>query len=64
MLEVLIYLVVVMLVVGLLMWLIDYIPIQAPLNRWAKIVVVVIAALVIIMTLLNLTGVDTGLPRR
>lgn len=64
MINLLIWLVVVILIVGLLMWLIDYMPLQQPLNRWAKIIVVIIAALVIITALLRLTGTDVGLPVR
>lgn len=58
--NILIYLIVVFLVIGVAWWLIDYIPVPAPLNRIAKIVVIVIGALVIIMALLNLTGTDIG----
>ena len=64
MLQALVYLVVVLLVASLFLWLIDYIPVQAPLNRWAKIIIIVIAAFAIIGVLLNIAGVPTGLSIR
>jgi hypothetical protein len=64
MVTVLIYLVVALLLVSLVWWLIDYIPVPAPINHWAKIIVIVIAALVIISVLLSVAGVNTGLSLR
>jgi len=64
MIQILIYIVVILIALGLLMWLIDYIPIQQPLNRWAKIVIIVVAAIFLIGVLLNVAGVNTGLPAR
>jgi hypothetical protein len=49
----LIYVVVVILVVGLLWYLIDAIPLQEPLNRFAKIAITVVAFLAIILMLLQ-----------
>ena len=63
MLQLLIYLVVVLLVIGVAWWLIDYIPLPPPINKIAKIVVIVIGALLIIGALLQLTGTDVGFPR-
>jgi len=64
MISVLIYLVVALILVSLVWWLIDYIPVPSPINRWAKIIVIVIAALVIVSVLLNVAGVNTGLSLR
>lgn len=61
MLTLLVYFVVVLIVLSLLMWLVDYIPVQAPFNRWAKIAIVVVGVLIIIGLLLNAAGIDTGL---
>jgi hypothetical protein len=60
MISLLIYLIVVGIVVALAMWLIDYLPVPQPLNRWLKIAITVVAALIIIMLLLDVAGVDTG----
>jgi hypothetical protein len=64
MISTLIYLLIVFLVIGIVWWLIDYIPVPEPLNRLAKIVVVVIGALIIIAVLLDLAGAPVGWPRR
>jgi hypothetical protein len=63
MLQLLIYLIVAFLVIGVAWWLIDYIPVPPPLNKIAKIVVIVVGALLIIGALLQLTGTNVGLPR-
>ena len=45
-------------------WVLDALPVPEPLNRIAKIVIVVIGVLVIVLMLLRLTGVDIGtIPR-
>jgi len=64
MLTLLVYLVVALIVISLVWWLIDYIPVPHPINRWAKIIVIIVAALVIIKILLDVAGVNTGLPAR
>jgi hypothetical protein len=57
----LITLIIYLLVLGILIWLVYYvvdaIPLPDPLNRIVKIAVTVIAALVVIVLLLNLAGV-------
>ena len=62
----LIYLIVVALVVGILLWLVFYIvdsfPVPDPPNRIIKIVATVIAVLVLVVMLLNLVGINTGIP--
>jgi hypothetical protein len=51
---VLIYLVVAGLLVGLVYWIADSIPLPQPINKVVKIVAVVVAALIIILLLLGL----------
>jgi hypothetical protein len=60
MLETLIYLICVFLVIGIAWWLIDYIPVPAPLNRWAKVIVIIVGAIILIGILLNLGGLHVG----
>ena len=57
----LIYLVVAGLLVGLVYWIADAIPLPQPINKIVKIVAVVIAALIVILLLLGLVGIDTPL---
>jgi hypothetical protein len=60
----LIQLLIVILIIGVIYWVLDALPVPEPLNRIAKIVIVVIGVLVIVLMLLRLTGVDIGtLPR-
>jgi hypothetical protein len=64
----LIYLVVYIIVVGLVLWLLNYlidaVPLQEPFHRVAKIAILVIGVLIIILLLLNFLGVlDAGPPR-
>jgi hypothetical protein len=62
MINLLIYVVVIVLVTGLAYWLIDVIPIPEPINKMAKIIVIVIAAIALIYALLGLTGNAPRLP--
>ena len=56
MVEALIWLVVVVIILSLLIWLIDYLPVPSPLNRFAKIGVVVLGTIAVIYVLLKATG--------
>jgi len=56
MLTLLINLIVIMLVVGVAYWLVDYIPVPDPLNRIIKIVIIVVGALALIYLLLGVSG--------
>jgi hypothetical protein len=49
------------LIVWLLMFLIDYVPVPAPFNRVAKIIIMVVAVLIVIFLLLGLIGEGPGL---
>ena len=64
MISILITLVVVVLVIGLLFYVLDAIPVPDPLNRFAKIAAIVIGCIIIIMLLLDVAGYRTGLPVR
>ncbi|TYL87421.1 hypothetical protein [Bradyrhizobium cytisi] len=64
----LIYLVVCIIVVGLILWLLSYlvdvVPLQEPFRRVAKVAILVIGVLIIILLLLNFVGVLDGGPPR
>jgi hypothetical protein len=62
MISVLIYILVVCLIVGLIYWVADALPIPQPLNKIVKIVAMVIGCVVIIFALLGMTGYDLGWP--
>ena len=66
MIHLLINLIIWLLVIGILYWLVIYVldavPIPQPANRVIKIALTVLCVLVIIGVLLNILGVDTGLP--
>ena len=51
-----IYLLVIGLIVWLLIFLVDYVPVPAPFNRVAKIVIMVVAVIIVIYLLLGLLG--------
>ncbi len=56
MLHVLIYLLVVCIIIGVVFWLVDYVPVPAPLNKLIKIVAIVIGVIAIIYALLAISG--------
>jgi hypothetical protein len=60
-----VYLLVIGILVTLVYWVVDAIPIPEPINRIIKIVLVVLVALVVILLLLQLIGAggDLRLPR-
>ena len=64
MISLLIYLLVIGLIVGLVWYVCDALPVPQPLNKIIKMVAVVIGMLVVILSLLQLTGTDIGLPMR
>jgi cadmium resistance protein CadD (predicted permease) len=55
-LNLLIWLVAALLLVSFAWWLIDYIPVPEPINRWAKIVVIFVAVILVVNVLLSLAG--------
>jgi hypothetical protein len=64
----LVYLVVYIVVIGVVLWLLNYlidsVPLQDPFRRVAKIALTVIGVLIIILLLLNFVGVLEGGPPR
>ena len=52
-----VYLLILGILIGIVMWVVDAIPLPEPINRMVKIAVVVLAAIVVIMLLLSLIGV-------
>ena len=64
MISLLVTLLVVCLVIGLIWYVVDAIPVPDPLNRIAKIVSVVIGCLILILLLLDVAGYNTGVRLR
>ena len=64
MIGLLVTLLVVCLVIGLIWYVVDAIPVPDPLNRIAKIVSVVIGCLILILLLLDVAGYNTGVRLR
>jgi hypothetical protein len=58
-----IYVVVLGLVVGLLLYVIDTIPVPEPFHRIARVMVIVVGCLILIVLLLSLIGDAPSLPR-
>lgn len=56
-----IYLVVIGIIVWLLLYLIDVIPLPEPFNRVARICIIVLSVLIVILLLLQFIGVDSGI---
>jgi len=54
----LVWLLVIAVVVGIIWWVCDYLPVPEPLNKLIKIVSIVIAVIAIITLLLRLAGVS------
>jgi hypothetical protein len=53
-------LVVVGILLGLAFWVLDALAIPEPISRYARVLLVVVAALFVVGLLLNLIGVSTG----
>jgi len=56
MIDVLIYLVVLVIVVALVWWLLDQLPLPEPIGRIVRIVLIVVVVLIVIGVLLQFTG--------
>lgn len=61
MLNTLVYLLVVCVVIGLVWWVADYLPVPEPLNKLIKVVSIVIGVIIIIYALLGLGGMAPNL---
>lgn len=64
MLQALIAILIIAVVAGLFYWVIDAIPVQQPINRFAKIAIVVVAVIALIYVLLGAGGISMGIPVR
>jgi hypothetical protein len=61
MVNTLIYLLVVCIVIGVVWWVADWLPIPEPMNRLVKLVSIVIGVIVIIYALLGIAGMAPAL---
>ena len=52
----LIYILIVGVIIGIVWWVCDYLPIPQPLNKLIKVVSIVIGAIVVILVLMRLGG--------
>lgn len=57
-----VYLLIAGILIALVYYVVDAIPLPPPINRLIKLAVVVIACLIIVLLLLQLVGVGTGVP--
>ena len=64
----LIYLVIYIVIVGVILWLLNYlidnVPMEPPFRRVAKVAIMVVGVLIIILLLLNFVGLLDGGPPR
>lgn len=56
MISTLIYLLIVCVIIGLIWWVVDFLPVPEPLNKLIKVISIVIAIIIIIYVLLGLVG--------
>jgi multisubunit Na+/H+ antiporter MnhB subunit len=64
MINILITLLVVAIIVGLIWWVCDYMPVPEPINKFVKLIAIVVGVIIIVMALLGIAGYNTGLPVR
>jgi len=58
--QLLIVLLIIGLVISLIFWVLGQLGVPEPLRQWIWIAVVVIAALIVIVLLMNIAGISTG----
>jgi hypothetical protein len=58
MIGILIQLLIVGIIIGLIWWVVDYLPVPQPLNKMIKVVTMVIGVIIIIYALLSISGVS------
>ena len=61
MINTLIYLLVVCIIIGVVWWVVDYMPVPQPLNKLIKVVSIVIGVIIIVYALLGLGGMAPAL---
>lgn len=64
MISVLVTLLIVAVVVGLIWWVCDYLPVPPPMNKLVKVISMIIGVIIIIWALLGVGGVVVGPPLR
>jgi multisubunit Na+/H+ antiporter MnhB subunit len=64
MINILITLLVVAIIVGLIWWVCDYMPVPEPINKIVKLIAICVGVIIIVMALLGIAGYNTGLPVR
>lgn len=62
MIHTLIYILVVGVIIGLIWWIVDYLPVPPPLNKLIKVVSIVIGCIVVIYALLGMAGAPLPAP--
>jgi hypothetical protein len=58
-----VYLIVIGIIVWLLLFLIDAIPLPEPFHRVARVLIIVVSVLIVILLLLQFIGTDVPFPR-
>lgn len=61
MLSTLVYLLVVCVIIGVVWWVVDFLPVPEPLNKLIKVVSIVIGVIIIIYALMGLGGMAPAL---
>lgn len=64
MIQSLLYILIIAVVVGIIWWVCDYLPVPQPLNKLIKILSVVIAVVAIILVLMGMVGMVSPLTVR
>lgn len=63
MVSLLIYIVIIAVLVGLAYWVIDVIPVPEPVNKIAKVLIIVVGVIALIWVLMGIAGNPPALPR-
>lgn len=63
MIDILVYVAILAIVLVLVFWVLQQIPLPEPLNKIVMIIIVVVAAIVLISILMSLTGHRIALPK-
>jgi multisubunit Na+/H+ antiporter MnhB subunit len=58
MVSILIQILIIAIVLGVIWWVCDYLPVPQPLNRIVKVVAMVVAIIAVVVLLARLAGVD------
>jgi hypothetical protein len=62
MLSTLVFILVAVIIISLVIWLVDYLPVVEPFNKMIKMIAIVFGVILIIYALLSLVGIGGGLP--